>query len=130
VPLFDVHTIEHLEIAVFVQRMIASLLAGFGALALILATVGLYGDIVSLILKQGLGMTLTGTAIGLAAAVALTRLFKSLPVGVSATDGLSFGGTTLLLVLVALAACYLPARRPTRIFAFRQQPLQRLFGSG
>jgi ABC-type lipoprotein release transport system permease subunit len=127
VPLFDVHTIEHLEIAVFVQRMIASLLAGFGALALILATVGLYGDIVSLILKQGLGMTLTGTAIGLAAAVALTRLFKSLPVGVSATDGLSFGGTTLL---VALAACYLPARRPTRIFAFRQQPLQRLFGSG
>jgi ABC-type antimicrobial peptide transport system permease subunit len=146
VPLFDVHTIaEHLEIAVFVQRMIASLLAGFGALALVLATVGLYGviaalaaqrtpeigmrmalgasrgDIVSLILKQGLGMTLTGIGIGLAAAVALTRLFKSLLVGVSATDGLSFGGTTLLLVLVALAACYLPARRASRI-----DPLQAL----
>jgi predicted permease len=146
VPLFDVHTIaEHLEIAVFLQRMIASLLAGFGGLALILATVGLYGviaalaaqrtpeigmrmalgasrrDIVSLILKQGLGMTLTGIGIGLAAAVALTRLFKSLLVGVSATDGLSFGGTTLLLVLVALAACYLPARRASRI-----DPLQAL----
>jgi predicted permease len=146
VPLFDVRTIaEHLEIAVFVQRMVASLLTAFGALALILATVGLYGviaalaaqrtpeigmrmalgatrgDIVSLILKQGLGMTLTGIAVGLAGAFALTRLFKSLLVGVSATDGVSFAATTLLLVLVALAACYLPARRASRI-----DPLQAL----
>ena len=146
VPLFDVHTLaEHLEIAVFMQRMVASLLTAFGALALILATVGLYGviaaltvqrtpeigmrmalgatrrDIVSLILRQGLGMTLTGIGIGLVGAFALTRLFKSLLVGVSATDGLSFAGTTLLLVLVALAACYLPARRAARI-----DPLQAL----
>ena len=146
VPLFDVRTIaDHLETAVFVQRMVASLLAAFGALALILATVGLYGviaalaaqrtpeigmrmalgasrgDIVSLILKQGLGMTLTGIAIGLAGAFALTRVFKSLLVGVSATDGVSFAGTTLLLVVVALAACYLPARRASRI-----DPLQAL----
>ena len=78
-------------------------------------------DIVSLILKQGLGMTLTGIGFGLAAAAALTRLFRSLLVGVSATDSLSFGGTTLLLVLVALAACYLPARRASRI-----DPLQAL----
>jgi predicted permease len=146
VPLFDIRTmVEHLEIAVFVQRMVASLLTVFGALALLLATVGLYGviaalaaqrtpeigmrmalgatrgDIVSLILKQGLGMTLTGIAIGLAIAFALTRLFRSLLVGVSATDGVSFAGTTLLLVLVALAACYLPARRASRI-----DPLQAL----
>ena len=146
VPLFEVRTIaEHLESAVFVQRMVASLLTVFGALALLLATVGLYGviaalaaqrtpeigmrmalgatrgDIVSLILKQGLGMTLTGIGIGLAGAFALTRLFKSLLVGVSATDGVSFGGTTLLLMLVALAACYLPARRAARI-----DPLQAL----
>ena len=66
-------------------------------------------------------MTLTGIGIGLAGAFALTRLFKSLLVGVSATDGVSFGGTTLLLMLVALAACYLPARR-----AARNDPLQAL----
>ena len=146
VPLFDVHTLaEHLQIAVFLQRMVASLLTAFGALALILATVGLYGviaalaaqrtpeigmrialgatrrDIVSLIVKQGLGMTLMGIGLGLAGALALTRLFKSLLVGVSATDAVSFAGTSALLVLVALAACYLPARRASRI-----DPLQAL----
>ena len=146
VPLFDVRTIaEHLESAVFMQRMVASMLTAFGALALLLATVGLYGviaalaaqrtpeigmrmalgasrgDIVSLILKQGIGMTLTGIAFGLAGAFAITRLFKSLLIGVSAADGISFAGTTLLLVLVALAACYLPARRASRI-----DPLQAL----
>ena len=140
VPLFDIRTVsDHLDSAVFVQRMVASLLTAFGGLALLLATVGLYGviaaiaaqrtpeigmrmalgatrrDIVSLILKQGLGMTLAGIAVGLAGAFALTRLFKSLLVGVSATDSLSFAATTLLLVLVALAACYLPARRASRI---------------
>jgi predicted permease len=146
VPLFDIRTIaEHLEIAVFVQRMVASLLTAFGGLALILATVGLYGviaalaaqrtpeigmrmalgatrgNIVSLILKQGLGMTLAGIGVGLAGALAMTRLFKSLLVGVSATDTLSFAGTTLLLVAVAIAAAYLPARRASRI-----DPLQAL----
>ena len=70
-------------------------------------------------MKQGLGMT--GIGIGLAAALAVTRLFKSLLVGVSATDSVSFAGTTLLLVLVALAATYLPARRAAGI-----DPLQAL----
>jgi predicted permease len=146
VPLFDVRTIEeHLEIAVFMQRMIASLLGAFGALALVLATVGLYGviaslaaqrtpeigmrmalgatrrDIVALILRQGLGMTLIGIALGLAAALGITRLFKSLLVGVSTTDGVSFVATTLLLVTVAVAATYLPARRAAGI-----DPLQAL----
>jgi len=140
VPLFDIRTMaEHLEIAVFVQRMIASLLTAFGGLALILATVGLYGviaalaaqrtpeigmrmalgatrgDIVSMILKQGLGMTLVGIGVGLAGAVGMTRLFKGLLVGVSATDTVSFAGTTLLLVAVATAAAYLPARRAAGI---------------
>jgi len=78
-------------------------------------------DIVSLILKQGLGMTLIGIAVGLAGAFALTRLFKSLLVGVSATDAMSFAVTTILLVTVALAAAYLPARRAARI-----DPLQAL----
>jgi macrolide transport system ATP-binding/permease protein len=146
VPLFDVRTIaEQLSIAVFIQRMVASLLGAFGALALLLATVGLYGviaalaaqrtpeigmrmalgatrrDIVAMIVRQGLGLTLTGVAIGLIAALGATRLFKSLLVGVSATDATSFGVTTILLVTVALAAAYLPARRAARI-----DPLQAL----
>ena len=65
--------------------------------------------------------TLAGISIGLAGALAMTRLFKSLLVGVSATDGVSFAGTTLLLVVVALAAAYLPAHRAARI-----DPLQAL----
>ena len=74
-----------------------------------------------MILRQGLAMTLTGVAIGLAASVGATRLFKSLLVGVSATDTLSFTGTTVLLVVVALAAAYVPARRAARV-----DPLQAL----
>jgi predicted permease len=140
VPLFDVRTIaDHLEIAVFLQRMVASLLGAFGALALVLATVGLYGvvaamvvqrtseigmrmalgasarDIVTLILRQGLGMIGIGVAIGLTVAFGVTRFFTSLLVGVSATDAVSFAGTTALLVLVALAATYLPARRAASV---------------
>ena len=66
-------------------------------------------------------MTLAGVGLGLAGAFGVTRLFKSLLVGVSATDSVSFIGTTLLLVLVALAATYLPARRAAGI-----DPLQAL----
>ena len=146
VPLFDVRTIgEQLSIAVFTQRMVASLLGAFGALALLLATVGLYGviaavaaqrtpeigmrmalgatrrDIIAMIVRQGLTLTLTGVAIGLIAALGATRLFKSLLVGVSATDAPSFAVTTILLVTVALAAAYLPARGAARI-----DPLQAL----
>ena len=140
IPLFDVRTIaEHLEISVFVQRMIASMLGAFGMLALVLATVGLYGviaamaaqrtpeigmrmalgagaiDIVTLILRQAMGMVGVGIAIGLAVAFGVTRLFTSLLVGVSATDVVSFAATTALLLLVALVATYLPARRAASI---------------
>src|SRR5262249_46257248 len=107
VPLFDVRTIaEHLQISVFLQRMIASLLSAFGVLALLLATVGLYGvvaaivtqrtveigmrmalgargrDIVTLILRQSFGMIGVGLAIGLATAFGVTRVFRTLLVGV------------------------------------------------
>jgi ABC-type antimicrobial peptide transport system permease subunit len=60
-------------------------------------------------------MALIGVALGLAAAVGLTRLMTSVLFGVSATDPLTFGGVALLLALVALAAAYIPARRATRV---------------
>jgi putative ABC transport system permease protein len=140
IPLFDMRTIaDHLEISVFVQRMVASLLGVFGMLAILLATVGLYGviaaiaaqrtpeigmrmalgaratDIVAMILKQASGMIGLGVVLGLIMAFAVTRLFKSLLVGVAATDAVSFGATTVLLLAVGLAASYLPARRAASI---------------
>src|SRR5262249_60782882 len=108
-------------------------------LALLLATVGLYGviaamvtqrtaeigmrmalgarsrDIVTLILRQGFGMIGAGIAIGLVVTFGVTRVFTSLLVGVSPTDEVSFVATTALLVLVALAATYLPARRAASV---------------
>jgi predicted permease len=140
VPLFDVRTIaDQLEVASFVQRMLASLLGAFGGLALLLASVGLYGviaalvaqrtpeigmrmalgadrgDIIALVMKQGLGVTIGGVALGLAGAVAVTRFFRTLLVGVSATDTLSFAVTVAMLVAVAMAAVYIPARRAAAV---------------
>jgi ABC-type antimicrobial peptide transport system permease subunit len=148
VPRFDVRTIaDHHAMMVLLQRMVASLLGAFGMLALVLATVGLYaviaaiavqrtaeigmrmalgartGDIMRLILRQGLAMTGIGIAIGLAVAFGVTRFFSSLLVGVSATDAFSFGATTLLLLTVALLATVLPARRAATI-----EPLAALRG--
>jgi predicted permease len=140
VPLFDVRTIaEHLEVAVFVQRMIASMLGAFGILALLLATVGLYGvmaaiaaqrtpeigmrmalgasagDILGLIVRQAFGMIGAGVAIGLAVAFGATRFFASLLVGVSTTDAVTFTATTALLLVVGLIATLMPAWRAASI---------------
>ncbi len=139
-PLFDAETVEDLlDASLFLQRMAASLLGGFGLLALLLATIGLYGviaaavaqrtpeigmrmalgatrrDIVALVLTQGLLVTALGLALGLAGAVATTRLFASQLAGVSATDAGSFTATSVLLALVAAGASYLPARRAASI---------------
>jgi macrolide transport system ATP-binding/permease protein len=143
-PLFDVRTIrEHLEIATFVQRMVASLLGVFGLVALVLATIGLYGvvaglvaqrtveiglrvalgastrDVMTMIVRQGLGMTTIGVAVGLVLALGTTQAFKALLVGISATDIVSFAGTSLVLLLVALAAILIPARRAASIDPIR-----------
>jgi ABC-type antimicrobial peptide transport system permease subunit len=68
-----------------------------------------------MVLRKGLKLTLIGIALGLIGAFGLTRLMSNLLFGVSATDPMTFAGVTLLLVIVALVASYLPARRATKI---------------
>jgi putative ABC transport system permease protein len=72
-------------------------------------------DVLTLVLRQGLILTLVGIGLGLVVSIALTRLMKNLLFGVSATDPLILAGVTLLITFIALLACYLPARRATRV---------------
>ncbi len=140
VPIFDFKTLEdHVGISLFLQRMAATLLSIFGLLALSLAAIGLYGvmaysvsrrtreigirisvgakqgDVLKLILGQGLTLAVTGIIGGLITALAVTRLSAHLLYGVSATDPVTFTGIALLLLGVALTASYFPARRATKI---------------
>jgi putative ABC transport system permease protein len=121
------------------RRFNAILVGFFGMTALLLATAGVFGvmaysvsvrtreigvrvalgaaagDVRGMILAQGLRTILTGVALGLAGAMALTRTVESLLFGVTPTDPITFGGVTLLLVGAALLACYVPARRATKV---------------
>jgi putative ABC transport system permease protein len=121
------------------RRFNLLLLGVFASLALALASVGIYGvisyavsqrtreigvrlalgaqprDILKLIVGHGLALTLGGVALGLLASLALTRWLESLLFSVSPTDPLTFAGVALLLTLVALLACYVPARRATKV---------------
>jgi predicted permease len=139
-PLYDVRTFtEHIGMSLFPARIAATLLSSFGLLALILSTIGIYGvvsfsvaqrtreigirmalgaqaaDVLKLIAGRGMALALIGILIGIAAAVALTRFMESLLYGVSATDPVTFVIITALLALVALMACYIPARRATKV---------------
>jgi len=72
-------------------------------------------DILKLIVGHGLKLVLIGVAVGLAGSFALTRLLATSLYGVTATDPVTFGGVALTLIVVAMVACYIPARRATRV---------------
>jgi predicted permease len=139
-PLFDVKTLtEHMRFALFPAKVAATVLGVFGLVALMLSAIGVYGitsyavaqrtheigirlalgaqlrDVLRLVLAHGLKLTIIGAALGLFGAFLATRAITSVLYGVSATDPLTFGGVTLLLVAVALIATYVPARRATKV---------------
>jgi len=139
-PLYNVMSLKTvIELASTGERIAGTFVGAFGLLALVLAGVGIYGvvaystrqrsheigirlalgaersDVFRLVLGQGLQLTLIGLGIGLALSLAVTRFLRTWLFGVTATDFLTHAGVTLLLCLVALAACYLPARRATQV---------------
>jgi len=139
-PLFSIATMDQMMHDSLSQRRLTLVLLGsFAALALILAAIGIYGvisyavrqrthelgirlalgaqprNILTMILRQGLTLSLTGVLVGLVAAVVLTRLMRSLLFGVEPVDNLTFGMIAGVLLLVAAVACWIPARRATRV---------------
>jgi putative ABC transport system permease protein len=139
-PVADLKTMEQwLDTAVAEPRYRTGLIALFALVALILASTGIYGvmsysvtqrtheigvrmalgarrfDVLKLVVRQGMGLVVVGVIIGLLAAVGLTRLMSSLLFGVTAKDPLTFAAVASGLTLVAFIACYLPARRATKV---------------
>jgi putative ABC transport system permease protein len=139
-PLFTVRTLEEtIALNLARQRFAVALLGAFAVLGLLLAAVGVYGvmaysvsrraremgvrmamgaqsgDVLRMVLREGLKLTAIGVAIGLPASLAVTQLMKTLLYGVSAADPLTFAGVPLLLAVVAMIACWIPARRAARI---------------
>ena len=139
-PVTYVETMNDLAAASFgARRFNMSLLSLFALLALILAAVGIYGvmsyavtqrtqeigirmalgaqtiDVLKLIIRNGMMLIIVGVAIGLTGAFALTRLMASLLFGVTPTDGFTIGAVSLVLIVVALLACFIPARKATKV---------------
>ena len=139
-PVFDVRTMdERVADAASGVRFNATLLGFFGFVALMLAAVGVYGviaysvaertheigirialgasrrDVAGMVMTQGTLMTAAGLALGLAGAVFTTRYLSTLLYGIAPRDPATLGGAAAMLGVVALTACYLPARRATRV---------------
>jgi predicted permease len=131
--------IENIAVSTIPQRIAAILLGVFGLLALVLASIGLYGvmahsvsqrtqeigirmalgatsrDVLKLVVGQGMLLAAIGVVVGLGGAFAVTRFLSTLLYGVSATDAMTFAGTPLLLAAVAFIACFIPAYRATKV---------------
>jgi predicted permease len=145
-PVGDVQTLgEYFSFGLYPIRLLAVVMGGCGVMALVIATLGIYGvisysvaqrtrelgirmalgalqkDILRMVIGQGMVLVVVGLALGLLLSIALTRLLTSslleleLPFPVSATDSFTFLSVTTLLALVALVACYIPARRATKV---------------
>ncbi|HSL52897.1 MAG TPA: ABC transporter permease [Pyrinomonadaceae bacterium] len=139
-PISNVSTLEKVvDESVAPRRLNMLLMALFGGLAMLLSAVGIYGllshavtqrtqemgirmalgaqvgDVLKLVLKQGMMLALVGQVIGIVGALALTRLMRGLLFGVTPNDAMTFGVVIALLSVVALLACYLPARRATKV---------------
>jgi predicted permease len=139
-PVFDVTTLRSsMQLGSIFERLAGTFAGAFGFLALILAAVGIYGviayttrqrtreiairmalgaqraEIFRQVLGRGVVLTLTGLAAGIALSLALTRYLESVLFGVTATDALTYAMVAVLLSLVSLVACYIPARRATKV---------------
>jgi predicted permease len=138
-PLDAISLQEQVDLMSYTQRLAVALLALFGGMALFLAAIGLYavmsysvsqstrelgmrmalgaraGDVLRLVISRGLRLTTAGIVIGAIAAVLMTRLMGNLLYKVSPRDPIAFGAALIILIAVALVACFLPARRATRI---------------
>ena len=139
-PLFNVNPLSvTMQLGTLFQRVAVTFAGSFGLLAMLLAAVGIYGvvaystrqrareigirmalgaereGIYSLVLGQGFRLTLAGLVAGTALALAFTRLLKAQLFGVSETDAITFASVGLLLAVVALLACHIPARRATKV---------------
>lgn len=139
-PVYNIKTLtQHMDLPLFPARVAATLLGAFGLLALLLAAIGIFGvmsyavtqrtreigirmalganatGIFRLVVGHGLTLTFIGLGLGLLVAIAGTRLMSGLLYGVNALDLVTFAGVSLLLALVALLACYVPARRAMRV---------------
>jgi predicted permease len=139
-PLFNVTTqSQQIDRLLFQERLVARLAGFFGVLALVLACIGLYGllsyevsrrtreigirialgaqpeRVLKLVLRQGIVLAIVGAALGIGAALGVTRYLASMLFNVRASDPWTMSAVAVLLALVALAACYIPARRATRV---------------